>query len=56
MDTGKIKFEGDPDSCKKCGGKVYDLERICSKSAVWHKQCFAVSKNSSEIVRMDISY
>ena len=28
------------ESCPKCQGKVYDLEKITSKSGVWHKQCF----------------
>ena len=28
------------DSCKKCEGKVYEMERITSKSGVWHRQCF----------------
>ena len=27
----------------KCQGKVYDLERITSKSGVWHRQCFNCS-------------
>ena len=31
------------ESCKKCQGKVYDLERITSKSGVWHRQCFNCS-------------
>ena len=31
------------DSCLKCQGKVYDLERITSKSGVWHRQCFNCS-------------
>lgn len=32
---------GDPDACHRCSGKVYDLERVTSKSATWHKQCFS---------------
>ena len=27
----------------KCQGKVYDLERITSKSGVWHRQCYNCS-------------
>ena len=39
-----IKCEpGDPDGCKKCKGKVYDLERVTCKKGVWHKACFNCS-------------
>jgi hypothetical protein len=30
-------------ACRKCHGKVFDLERITSKSGVWHRQCFNCS-------------
>lgn len=40
VDTSLVKVPGDPNSCHKCQGKVYDLEKVFSKSAVWHKQCF----------------
>jgi hypothetical protein len=40
VDTAKIRIRGDPDSCRRCGGKVFDLERVTSKHFVWHKQCF----------------
>ena len=35
-----FRIEGDPESCRKCGGKVYNLERISSKTGIWHRQCF----------------
>ena len=28
------------ESCRKCQGKVYDMERITLKSGIWHRQCF----------------
>jgi len=39
-----VKCEpGDPDGCRKCQGKVYDLERVTCKGGVWHKGCFNCS-------------
>jgi hypothetical protein len=32
----------DKDGCKKCGGKVFDLEKVASTgSNVYHKQCLS---------------
>ena len=45
IDPSKLKITNDPDSCRKCQGKVYDLEKISFKSSVWHRQCFTVSDN-----------
>lgn len=28
-------------ACRKCEGKVFELERIDSKAGTYHKQCFA---------------
>ena len=28
------------DSCKKCQGHVFEMERVSFKSSMWHKQCF----------------
>ena len=43
IDPSKLKITNDPDSCRKCQGKVYDLEKIAMKSGVWHRQCFNCS-------------
>ena len=43
IDPSKLKITNDPDSCRKCQGKVYDLEKISMKSGVWHRQCFTCS-------------
>ena len=36
-----IKANRADESCKRCGGKVFELERLTSKTGVFHKQCFA---------------
>ena len=43
IDPSKLKITNDPDSCRKCQGKVYELEKITMKSGVWHRQCFNCS-------------
>ena len=41
-DPALIQAEpGSSDACAKCGGKVYELEKVSSKNAAYHKQCFA---------------
>ena len=40
IDTAKLKITNDPESCRKCSGKVYEMERISLSSGIWHKQCF----------------
>jgi len=47
-DVAKIKGqEGDDSTCKRCQGKIFDTERITSKSFNWHKKCFNCVKCSS---------
>ena len=41
VDTRTIKAHGDPDACRRCNGRVFELERISSRSGIWHKQCFS---------------
>ena len=42
-DPSKLGGDGNADStCRKCNGKVFDLEKITSNvSGVWHRQCFS---------------
>ena len=32
------------DGCRACGGKVYEPEKVASKTGIFHKQCFACKK------------
>lgn len=41
IDTAKIKAGQGEESCRKCGGKVFELERIAAKTGVFHKQCLS---------------
>ena len=32
---------GDGDGCQACGGRVYEPEKVSSKTGLYHKQCFS---------------
>lgn len=34
---------GDLSGCKRCQGRVYEMERVTSRLGVWHKSCFSCS-------------
>ncbi|TRY73464.1 hypothetical protein TCAL_02229 [Tigriopus californicus] len=41
VDVSKIKgVEGDPDTCPRCRGKIFETERKASTKHYWHKKCF----------------
>jgi len=45
LDVSTIKGEeGGENTCKKCEGKVFDTERIASKSFTYHRKCFCCIK------------
>jgi len=45
IDVAKIKgTEGDPDTCPRCKGKIFETERQSSRKANWHKKCFTCFK------------
>ena len=49
-DLSKIKGEeGDINTCKRCQGKIFETERIASKSHSWHKKCFCCIKCSTPL-------
>lgn len=43
--TDKIKgSDGDPNTCPRCKGKIFEMERKESKKAAWHMKCFCCKK------------
>ena len=39
--TSRIKAnEGDENACKRCGGSVYEAEKMASRGAIFHQTCF----------------
>lgn len=36
--------KSDPSACPRCGSKVFEAEKMMSKSRVFHKQCFSCCK------------
>ena len=46
-DTTIIMGSGDPetkDSCPRCGGKVFEAEKMTGKFGAYHRQCFKCMK------------
>ena len=44
-DPGLIQAApGVGDGCRACGGKVFEPEKVASKTGLFHKQCFACNK------------
>ena len=39
-DTSIIKANQVDESCRKCQGKVYEMEQMATKYGVFHKKCF----------------
>merc|ERR1712088_829310 len=49
-DTTIIMGSGDPenkDSCPRCGGKVFEAEKMTGKYGSYHRQCFKRKKCNS---------
>ena len=47
VNTTLIKAEdGDKDKCPKCGGKVFEAEKISSGSFAYHRLCFTCTECS----------
>lgn len=38
--TARIKAD-DGDGCPRCGGKVFEAEKMMSRTGVYHKRCFS---------------
>jgi hypothetical protein len=39
-DMGMIAAEDEKDGCPRCGGKVFEAEKMTTKSSLYHRQCF----------------
>ena len=37
LNIRSVPAETEESACRKCSGKVFDLERISSKTGTWHK-------------------
>ena len=42
-ETSSIKGEGN-EACPRCQGKVFEAEKMKTKTHVWHKKCFTCCK------------
>jgi len=40
-DVAIIPAEDEKDGCPRCGGKVFEAEKMITKSGVYHKKCFS---------------
>jgi len=39
-DTSQIQAEDEKDGCPRCGGKVFEAEKMTTKRGFYHKKCF----------------
>jgi len=39
-DTSQIQAEDEKEGCPRCGGKVFEAEKMTTKSGLYHKKCF----------------
>ncbi len=48
-ETSSIKGEGN-EACPRCQGKVFEAEKMKTKTHVWHKKCFTCCKVCKMII------
>ena len=48
--------DDDPSTCRRCGGKTFEMERKTSKKGSWHTKCFCCVKCSKPFQSYDYVY
>ena len=47
---------GDPNTCRRCGGTTFEMERKVSKSSAWHTKCFSCKKCNKPFLSLHYVY